>query len=154
MHSKLAIFYHAPSDNVRRIVDALIDGASDPAIESVDVCPVQALAAGPAELQEADGVIFATTENFGYMSGALKDFFDRSYYPCLDKVDGKPYALVVKAGNDGTGTVNAVTRIVTGLKLKQVAEPLLMVGNFQEIWLGQCRELGMTLAAGLEAGIF
>ena len=154
MHSKLAIFYHAPSDNVRRIVDALIDGASDPAIESVDVCPVQALAAGPAELQEADGVIFATTENFGYMSGALKDFFDRSYYPCLDNVDGKPYALVVKAGNDGTGTVNAVTRIVTGLKLKQVAEPLLMVGSFQQIWLRQCRELGMTLAAGLEAGIF
>ena len=94
MRSKLAIICHAPSDNVRRIVDALIDGASDPAIESVDVCPVQALAAGPVELLEADGVIFATTENFGYMSGALKDFFDRSYYPCLDKVDGKPYALV------------------------------------------------------------
>ena len=88
----------------RQIVDALIDGASDPAIESVDVCPVQ--------------------------------------------------ALVVKAGNDSTSTVNAVTRIVTGLKLKQVAEPLLMVGSFQEIWLRQCRELGMTLAAGLEAGIF
>ena len=109
---------------------------------------------GPAELLAAEGVIFATTENFGYMSGALKDFFDRSYYPCLDKVDGKPYALVVKAGNDGTGAIHAVTRIVTGLKLQQVAEPLLMVGGFREIWLGQCRELGMTLAAGLEAGIF
>ena len=154
MHSKLAIIYHAPSDNVRRIVGALIDGASDAIIESVDVRPAEALAAGPDELLEAHGVIFATTENFGYMSGALKDFFDRSYYPCLEKVDGKPYALAVKAGNDGTGTVNAVTRIVAGLKLKQVSEPLLMVGSFQETWLGQCRELGMTLAAGLEAGIF
>lgn len=154
MHSRLAIIYHAPSDNVRRIVGALIDGASNAVIESVDVRPAQALAAGPDDLLEAHGVIFVTTENFGYMSGALKDFFDRSFYPCLDKVDGRPYALVVKAGNDGTGTVNAVTRIVTGLKLKQVAEPLLMVGSFQETWLGQCRELGMTLAAGLEAGIF
>lgn len=154
MHSRLAIIYHAPSDNVRRIVGALIDGASDAVIESVDVRPAQALAAGPDDLLEAHGVIFVTTENFGYMSGALKDFFDRSYYSCLDKVDGRPYALVVKAGNDGTGTVNAVTRIVTGLKLKQVAEPLLMVGSFQENWLGQCRDLGMTLAAGLEAGIF
>lgn len=154
MHSKLAIIYHAPSDNVHRIVGALIDGASDAVIESVDVRPAQALAAGPDDLLEAHGVIFVTTENFGYMSGALKDFFDRSYYPCLDKVDGKPYALVVKAGNDGTGTVNAVTRIVTGLKLKQVVNPLLMVGSFQKTWLGQCRELGMTLAAGIEAGIF
>lgn len=154
MHSRLAIIYHAPSDNVRRIVGALIDGASNAVIESVDVRPAQALAAGPDDLLEAHGVIFVTTENFGYMSGALKDFFDRSFYPCLDKVDGRPYALVVKAGNDGTGTVNAVTRIVTGLKLKQVAEPLLMVGSFQETWLGQCRELGMMLAAGLEAGIF
>lgn len=154
MHSRLAIIYHAPSDNVRRIVGALIDGASNAVVESVDVRPAQALAAGPDDLLEAHGVIFVTTENFGYMSGALKDFFDRSFYPCLDKVDGRPYALVVKAGNDGTGTVNAVTRIVTGLKLKQVAEPLLMVGSFQETWLGQCRELGMMLAAGLEAGIF
>ena len=154
MHPRLAIVYHAPSDNVRRIVDALVDGASDPALGSVDVRPAQALAAGPAELLEADGVIFATTENFGYMSGALKDFFDRSFYPCLDKVDAKPYALVVKAGNDGTGAVNAVTRILSGLNLRPVAEPLLMVGGFQEVWLEQCRELGMTLAAGLEAGIF
>ncbi len=88
------------------------------------------------------------------MSGALKDFFDRSFYPCEGRIDGIPYALAVKAGMDGTGTINAVERIVSGLNLRAVADPLLMVGSFREEWRADCGELGMTMAAGLEAGIF
>jgi len=152
--ANLLIVFHDPSENVRRLAQAVVDGASSPEISGVDVRVARALEAGPNDLLWSDGVIFGTTENFGYMSGALKDFFDRSYYPCLDKVDAKPYALFVKAGNDGTGTISAVQRILTGLKLKPVCEPLLMVGSFQEAWLAQCEELGMTMAAGLEAGIF
>lgn len=152
--SSLLIIYHDPSENVRRLTQAVVDGASSPEFQGVEVKAARALEAGPDDLLWSDGVIFGTTENFGYMSGALKDFFDRSYYLCLDRVDAKPYALFVKAGNDGVGTIAAVERIVTGLKLKPICEPLLMVGNFQKEWLQQCEELGMTMAAGLEAGIF
>lgn len=150
----MLVVYHAPSANVQTLVDALLAGCRDPAAGSVRVTALPALEAGPEDLLSCDAAIFVTTENFGYMSGALKDFFDRSYYPCLGKVEGRPYALVVKAGNDGTGTIAAVQRIVTGLKLRPVAEPLLMVGALQEAWLAQCRELGFTLSAGLDAGIF
>ena len=146
--------YHAPSPAVQTLTDAVIAGASDPDAGRVDVRALAALDAGPDDLAWCDGVIFGTTENFGYMSGALKDFFDRSYYPCLEAVEGRPYALFVKAGNDGTGAVSSVQRIVTGLKLRAMAEPLRMVGAMQPHWPDQCRELGFTMAAGLDAGIF
>ena len=152
--ANLLIVYHAPSPNMQRLADAVIAGAESPGIENVTVRAGYALESGPEDLLWCDGVIFGTTENFGYMSGALKDFFERSYYPCLDKVNARPYGLFVKAGNDGTGTISSVQRIVTGLELKLVAEPLLLVGSFQESWLDDCRELGMTLSAGLDAGIF
>ncbi len=151
---KLLIVYHDPSDNVRRLAHAVIQGACAPEISSVEVRARRALEAVPEDLLWCDGVIFGTTENFGYMSGALKDFFDRAFYVCVDKVDARPYSLFIKAGNDGTGAMTSVQRIVTGLKLKPVCEPLLMVGKFREEWLEQCEELGMTMAAGLEAGIF
>jgi NAD(P)H-dependent FMN reductase len=151
---RLSIIYHAPSPNVQKLVDAIVGGARDGSPEGIDVQATPALDAGPDDLNLCAGVIFATTENFGYMSGALKDFFDRSFYPCEGKVDGIPYALLVKAGMDGTGTVQAVTRIVTGLKLRQVAEPLMLVGDFRDAWIEDSRNLGMTIAAGLEAGIF
>ncbi len=152
--AKLLIVYHAPSPNMQRLADAVIAGAESPEIEGVEVRALRALEAGGDDLLWCDGVLFGTTENFGYMSGALKDFFERSYYQCLDKVAARPYGLFVKAGNDGTGAVTSVQRIVTGLDLKPIAGPLLMVGAFREQWLDQCAELGMTMAAGLEAGIF
>jgi multimeric flavodoxin WrbA len=102
----------------------------------------------------ADGVILGTTENLGYMSGALKDFFDRSYYGVIDRTEGLPYCLYIRAGHDGTGTRRGVETIVTGLRWRAVQEPLVCRGEWQESFLADCRGLGMAMAAGLEAGIF
>ncbi|NBU26334.1 MAG: flavodoxin, partial [Gammaproteobacteria bacterium] len=113
-----------------------------------------ALAATIDDLLWAGGVLLGTPEHFGYMSGALKDFFDRSFYPAQGRTEGMPWALFVSAGNDGRGTVTAVERIVTGYGWQSVAEPLRVVGEPDEAALVRCRELGATLAAGLAAGIF
>ena len=108
----------------------------------------------PEDVFWANGIILGTPENFGYMSGALKDMFDRIYYPCLGKVDGLSYALFIRAGNDGTGAVTSIERIVSGLRWKLVQEPVICAGDFRPEYNLQCEELGMALAAGLEAGIF
>jgi multimeric flavodoxin WrbA len=88
------------------------------------------------------------------MSGAIKYFLDRIYYPCEDKIDGMPYALFVCAGNDGTGAIKSITRILKGLAIKQIQEPVLIVGDVDDSQLIECEELGMIMAAGLESGIF
>jgi len=150
----LLVVAHVPSRNTQRLLDAVMQGATSEQIEGVDVRHVRPLETGPEDVLRSDGIILGTTENFGYMSGALKDFFDRSYYPCLEQTQGMPYALYIRAGMDGTGTRIAVTRITAGLRWKSIQEPFICRGAFQEDWLEQCQELGMTMAAGLEAGIF
>ena len=110
--------------------------------------------AGPEDIIHADGVILGTTENLGYMSGALKDFFDRTYYDVLEKKRGMPYALYVRAGLDGTGTIRGVTSIATGLKWKAVAEPLWCKGDWQDSFVDEAHELGMLMSVGIESGVF
>jgi len=88
------------------------------------------------------------------MSGAVKYFLDRSFYDCEGKMDGKTFALFIKAGNDGSGAISSIRRILTGLAVREVQEPVLFVGEFDESRLPECEELGLTMAAGLEAGIF
>ena len=88
------------------------------------------------------------------MSGAVKYFLDRVYYPCEKRVEGMPYAPFVRAGNDGTGAINSINRILTGLAVRQVQDPVLISGEFDENRLSECEELGMTMAAGLESGVF
>ena len=136
------------------MADAVIDGARDPAAIGVDVRVRQALDASADDLLWCNGFVLGTPENFGYMSGAMKLFLDRVFYSVEGKVDGKPYALFVRAGNDGTGAITSVRRNLTGLKVREVQEPLLSVGDYDDSRLSDCCELGLTMAAGLEAGVF
>ncbi len=151
---QLLVVAHAPSPNTRALLDAVVEGARSPEIEGVEVTALSPFHAGPEDVLAADAVILGTTENLGYMSGALKDFFDRIYYPCLERTQGLPYALYIRAGHDGTGTRRAVATIVTGLRWRAVQEPLVCRGAWDERFVDQCRELGTYLAAGLDAGIF
>ncbi len=150
----LLLVAHAPSGNARELYDAVLRGASNSDIEGVEVRPKNPFETVPEDVFWANGVILGTPENFGYMSGALKDFFDRVYYSCLSKTDGLPYALFVRAGNDGTGARSSIKRIVSGLKWKLVQEPVICAGEFRPEFRIRCEELGMAMAAGLEAGIF
>ena len=136
------------------MAQAVIAGATDALIEGVEIRTQSALEATPEDVLWADAVILGTPENFGYMSGALKHFFDTVYYPCLDHTQGLPDGLFIKAGNDGLGAQSAIERIITGLRWRELTPPVIRVGDVDAATLTQCRELGMTVAAGLEAGLF
>lgn len=122
--------------------------------DEIDLRVRPALEAGIDDLLWANGLLIGTPEHFGYMSGAVKDFLDRTFYPAEGKVEGLPYGLYVSAGNDGTGAVNSIERIALGYKWKRIAEPLIIRGAPTPEGLQQCTELGQTLAAGLSSGIF
>ena len=100
------------------------------------------------------GILLGTPENFGYMSGAMKYFFDHIYYPCLEHTQGLPYGVFIRAGNDGRGALMSVERIVAGLRWKLVCEPVIAAGELSPWHFEACESLGTTLAAGLEAGVF
>lgn len=151
---QLLIVAHAPSPNTRVLRDAVARGARHPDIEAVEVRLLAPLEAGPGDVLACDALILGTTENLGYMSGALKDFFDRSYYPCLDHTQGLPFAFYIRAGHDGTGTHRAIESITTGLRWRQVQEPVLCRGEFREEFESRCEELGLAMAASLDAGLF
>ena len=152
--SALLVVAHAPSPNTRRLLDAVLRGAAHPDIDTVSARWIAPLEAQADDVLAADGIILGTPENLGYMSGALKDFFDRIYYPCLEHTQGLPYALYIRAGRDGTGTRRAVESIATGLRWKAVCDPLICRGDYDDAFQDQCETLGLTLAAGLDAGVF
>ncbi|MES1925007.1 flavodoxin family protein [Salinisphaera sp. T31B1] len=151
---KLLVVAHAPSPNTRRLVDAVLRGAGHPDIGQVEAEWRAPLDAGPEDVLAAQGLILGTPENLGYMSGALKDFFDRIYYPCLDHTDALPFAFYVRAGHDGTGTRRGIESITGGLRWKAVQEPLICRGPFDPAFETQCEELGLMVAAGLDSGLF
>jgi len=136
------------------MADAVIRGARNPDVDGVEVRAVTALEADAEDLLWADAFILGSPENFGYMSGAMKYFLDRVFYTCADKVNGRAYALFVRAGNDGSGAIESMRRILTGLAVREVQPPVLIAGDFDESRLSECEELGLTMAAGLEAGVF
>ena len=155
MNKNLLIVGHVPSPNTEILRDAVVKGATSPDISGISVVvrtPFEAIA---EDVLKTDGILLGTTENLGYMSGALKDFFDRIYYPCLEEKQGLPYGIYIRAGHDGTGTKRAVETIITGLRWTPVQEDALICrGGYKSEFENQCEELGMLMAAGLEAGIF
>lgn len=150
---RLLAIIHAPSPNTQRLRAALVHGANHKDVEGVEIMCQSPFDTQPDDVLLADAVVLGTTENLGYMSGAMKDFFDRCYYPCLDKTDALPYALFVRAGLDGTGTCRAVASIASGIRWKPVRDPLVCKGEWQDAFVEQVEELGLTMAASLEAGI-
>ncbi len=153
MKKRLLVVAHAPSENTQALLDAVLKGARSPGIDDVEAVHIPPLEATAEDVLAAQAVILGTTENLGYMSGALKDFFDRIYRPCLEKTQGLPYALYIRAGKDGTGTKTGVETIVTGLRWKAVQAPLICRGGWDEAFIGQCETFGATIAAGLDTGI-
>ncbi len=150
---KLLVVSHAPSQNTKRMLDAVLKGANHHEIKNIDVCAISPLDTRAEDIHSAHALIIGTTENLGYMSGLIKDVFDRCYYDCLDNTQGLPFTFFIRAGNDGTGTRRALESIATGLRWRVVQEPLICKGEFNEEFITQCEELGSTMAASLEAGI-
>ena len=155
-HKSLLIIAHTPSPNTKLMANALLEGANNNVVEDVSVTLVSPLECDSEMVLQSDGLILFTTENFGYMSGLLKDFFERVYYPCLNEPkrnEAKPFALVIKAGLDGTGTQTSVSKITKGLNWRQVQETTLCKGEFKQSFVDRCRHLGLTIAASIDAEI-
>jgi multimeric flavodoxin WrbA len=150
---KLLVVSHAPSENTQRMLQAIIKGACHGDIENVEVKTLTPLETQPEDIISAQAIIIGTTENLGYMAGLIKDVFDRCYYPCLDHTQGLPFTFYVRAGHDGTGTRRAIESITKGLRWKLVQAPLICKGDFKEEFVTQCEDLGLAMAASLDAGI-
>ncbi|OMC06251.1 flavodoxin family protein [Mycolicibacterium fortuitum] len=149
MTKTLLVVHHTPSPATRELLEAVLAGARDPDISGVTVESMPALAATVTDMLAADGYLFGTTANFGYMSGALKHFFDTVYYPSLDHVAGRPYGLWVHGNNDTVGAASAVDKIVTGLALVKAADGLEVTTVVDGAVRERAYELGGTLAATL-----
>ncbi len=149
----LLIVAHASSPNTKKLAQAAFDGANHPELD-INVILKSPQDTQPEDVLAADAILLGTTENLAYMAGLTKDFFDRCYYPVLEEKQGMPFALYIRAGFDGTGTKRAMQTIITGLRWKQIQETLILKGDWQDEFAEQVEELAMTLAAGVEAGIY
>jgi multimeric flavodoxin WrbA len=149
---ELLIIYHTQSGNTGRLAEAVEQGAA----RRIDLIVKRQRAFDTTlqDLLDCQAVVFATAEYNGYMSGALKDFFDRTYEPARGHVTNKPYAIVISAGNDGTFAAQYIQRIARGYMLKLVADPIIVVGEVTGAAVTSCEELGEVLAEGLALGIF
>ena len=150
--ARILIVYHSQTGNTEKMARAVEEGARG--IEQAEVLLRKAGDASLDDLLLADGLAIGTPENFGYMSGMIKDFFDRTYVSAQDRVFRKPYVVFISAGNDGTGALNAIERIALGYKFKKVYAPVISKGRVTEEILARCRELGATLAGGCQMGIY
>jgi multimeric flavodoxin WrbA len=160
----LLIVHHSTTGGTRQMAEAAARGAAEDA--AVRVRLLRAPEAGPEDVLGADCYLFATPENLAAMAGLMKDFFDRCYYPVLERINGRPYAALICAGTDGRGALRQLERIVTGWRLRAVADPVILRTGAQtpdailapkaiaEADLGRCADLGAAMAAGLAMGIF
>jgi multimeric flavodoxin WrbA len=161
---RVLIVYHSMTGGTRQMARAAAAGASGE--EGVSVALLRAAKAGPEDVLGADGYIFATPENLAGMSGMMKDFFDRTYYPALDRINGRPFMTLVCAGSDGRGAVQQIERIAMGWRLRPIAEAWIVCTHAQtpeqilsrkrldQAELERCEEFGKTLASGLILGVF
>jgi multimeric flavodoxin WrbA len=154
----LLVVYHTHGTKTAAMAEAVARGARAALAEvgaeaEVRVVVKRCAEAGPADLLGADALLLGTPENFGYMSGMMKDFLERVFYPCEGRVNGRPWALFVCAGQDGSGAVASVERIATGLRLAKKAEPVIARGTLDAEALERCETLGATFAAGLALGV-
>jgi multimeric flavodoxin WrbA len=160
----MLLVYHSMTGGTLQMAEAAAQGArAEPELE---VSMLRAADADAADVLRADGYVFATPENLAAMSGQMKDFFDRTYYAALDRLNGKPYAVLICAGSDGRNAAAQIERIATGWRLRPIADPLIVCTHAQsaeailspkrisEADLKQCAELGATLAAGIAMGIY
>jgi multimeric flavodoxin WrbA len=160
----LLIVHHSLTGGTRQMAEAAATGAARESLLRTKLLP--APLAGPADVLAADGYIFATPETLASIAGLMKDFFERSYYPALGRIEGRPYAALICAGSDGQNAARQVARIATGWRLREVAKPLIVCTHAQTPEailapktipaedLARCAELGEALAAGLASGIF
>ena len=158
----LLIVYHSRTGGSRLMAEA----ARDAAAEEGPARLLRAEEAEPEDLLDADGYLFCAPENLAALSGAMKEFFDRCYYPVLGRIEGRPYAQMVSAGSDGEGAARQTARIVTGWRLKEVQPPIIVRMKAQtseailadkqvkDADLARCRDLGAAMAAGLAMGVF
>jgi len=161
---RILIVFHSKTGGTYQMAQAAVKGVeSEP---ELDVKAIHAAEASAGDLLQSDGYIFATPENLAMMSGMMKDFFDRAYYPALDLIVGRPYAILICAGSDGENAARQIERIAAGWRLKKIAEAIIVcthaqtpetilapkqIGAFD---LSRCEEIGATLAAGLMLGIY
>lgn len=136
------------------MADAALNGARSEDVDGVEARLLRARDAGPDDLLWAHGLLLGTPENFGYMSGGMKDFLDRTFYPVEGKILSLPYAVFISAGNDGTMALAAIRRIANGYPFKEVQAPIIAAGELTDEHLKGCRELGLAMALGLEMDLF
>ena len=160
----LLLVFHSMTGGTEQLAHALAQGAT--AESGIRVHMQHAMQTMPEDVLAADGYVFATPENLGAVSGLMKDFFDRCYYPALEKINGRPYASLICAGSDGQNAARQIERIATGWRLRAIADPLIVCTHAQstaEILgkksiatkdLARCAELGSLMAEGLALGIF
>jgi multimeric flavodoxin WrbA len=146
---RLLVVHHTASPTLHTMFEAVMDGASNESIEGVDVVARAALAATALDVLDADGYILGTPANLGYISGALKHFFDTIYYPCLDETAGRPFGFYLHGNSDTTGAARAIETITTGLQWKLVQKPVIVIGDVTNDARDACWELGAAVAAGL-----
>jgi multimeric flavodoxin WrbA len=146
---RLLIVHHTPSPSVESMLEAVRSGATDPSIVGVDVVVSPALSTTAVDVLEADGYVLGSTANLGYMSGALKHFFDLIYYPCLDATVSRPYGVFLHGNNDTDGALLSIEKIVGGLRWKAAHEAVSVIDKPQRADLDACWDLGATLAARL-----
>lgn len=154
----LLLIAHTPSINTVNLANAVYNGilqsSKDGNITNIELIQKSPQDTSVEDVLTADALILGTTENIGYMAGLTKDFFDRCYNSLLEKKQGMPYAIYIRAGFDGTATRQALVTINNGLKWNMVQEPLILRGSWNEVFLDQARELGLSIALGVDLGIF